>query len=100
MPEYTLNTTVGGNITFSKIKLRTKSLSPVWEEELSKREILFSDFEKCIYVKDLQGNLLMFLPVDNRVISDNFTWSSQTIVDYINNYLKDNTFDVLDGGYF
>jgi hypothetical protein len=96
MVDFPITITVPGNVTFSKIRLRTKRDVPVFNEELSRREIVLSDFEKCIFVKDLEDNLLLFLPIHNDRIDHYSTWDSKTIVDYI----EGNSFTVLHGGYF
>lgn len=85
--------------SFSKIKLRTKIGTPVFSVELDGREIVLSNFEKILYVKDLDGNMLSFLPGSDSVISNSKTWSSQKITSYITDVINE-TFDIIDGGTF
>jgi len=85
---------------FSKVFIRTKIGEPVFIEEVDPREIILSNYEKIFYIKDLDGNLLAFLPWGQLgEISDSKTWSSEQITNYITNYLLD-MMDVIDGGTF
>lgn len=81
---------------FSKIKLRTKVKCPVVSVELAKREIVFSNYEKVIYVKDLEGNMLVFLPNDDSKFTESNTLSAKKIKELIDG--ASSNFDVLDGG--
>ena len=45
---------------FSKIKVRTKVNDPVIDREVDRREIIFGNQEKILYIKDLENHLLMF----------------------------------------
>jgi hypothetical protein len=81
---------------FSKIKLRTKVKSSVQAEELNRREIIFGNYEKTVYIKDLSDNLLQFVPKDDTVVGNTNTWSSEQITEYVSVHSSD--FDIIDGG--
>jgi len=81
---------------FSKIKLRTKVLRPVLSEELVKREIIFGNYEKAFYIKDLDDNMLVFLPVDDDVYTENNILTAFKVKDMVDT--ASGYFDVLDGG--
>jgi hypothetical protein len=84
--------------SFSRIKLRTKIKDPVVSTGITPREIIFSNEEKTVYIKDLDGNVYAFIPVNDNIISKSSTWSS----DKINSEMLgiDLTIRVIDGGYF
>jgi len=84
-------------IYFSKIKVRTKVSNPVIDSEVDRREIIFGDFEKILYIKDMEDNLLMFLPADDNDIAINKTWSSWRIIQEFQKF-KEFELDVVDGG--
>lgn len=67
------------NCTVSRIKLRTKIDSTVYIEELNPQEIMLSNYDKAIAVRDVDDNLLFFLHVDDSIISTSSTWSSSRI---------------------
>lgn len=81
---------------FSKIKLRTKVKSPVVSVELAKREIVFSNYEKVIYVKDMDGNMLVFLPADDSKFTAYNTLTAKKIKEMFDS--ASGNFDILDGG--
>ena len=66
---------------YVRLKLRTKSLdAAIQPDELALREMAFSNSEKAIYIKDLQGNLNKFIPVDDGGdIGPNTIWSSEKV---------------------
>ena len=67
---------------FLTLALRTKDSSEdVVSTELKVREMVFGNNEKCMYVKDIQGVMHKFCPVDDNLESENRTWSSSKIVD-------------------
>jgi len=84
---------------FSRIYLRTKIGSPVFIDEVDPREIMLSNYEKVLYVKDFDGDLLAFLPNDDNLISDSKTWSSEKITEWVTNYIAQ-LFDIIDAGTF
>ena len=84
---------------FSKIKARTKVGAPVISDEVSRREIIFGDFEKLLYIKDLEDHLLAFLPVGDDSIIYNKSWSSWRIMQEFQKF-KEFELDVVDGGTF
>ena len=84
---------------FSKIKLRTKEGSPVSITDLDTRELMLSNYEKVVFVKDLDGNVLRFLPVGDSQTNLAYVWSASSILQEFTNFL-DTYFDVIDGGTF
>jgi len=86
-------------VEFSKVKLRTKQGSPVTSSDLDIREMILSNYEKVIFVKDLSSNILRFLPVGDSQTSLGYTWSAARILQEFTNFL-DTYFDVIDGGTF
>ena len=66
---------------YVRLKLRTKSLeAAIQPDELALREMAFSNSEKAIYIKDLEGNLNRFIPVDDGGdIGPNTIWSSEKV---------------------
>jgi len=84
---------------FSKIKLRTKEGSPVSVTDLDTRELMLSNYEKVVFVKDLDGNVLRFLPVGDSQTNLGYVWSASRILQEFTNFL-DTYFDVIDGGTF
>lgn len=79
----------------SKIKIRVKIDEPVIAEEVDRRELIFGNYEKLLYIKDLEDILWTFMPVDDTKQSTTTTWSSSKITDMIGFDL-----DVIDGGTF
>jgi len=65
---------------FSKILLRTKVSDVVEKPDLIKREIVFGNVEKSIYVKDQEGNLIEFTRVEDNENTENNTWSAAKII--------------------
>jgi len=65
---------------FSKILLRTKVSDIVKNPDLVKREIVFGNIEKSIYVKDQEGNLIEFTRVEDNENTENNTWSAAKII--------------------
>jgi hypothetical protein len=84
---------------FSKIKVRTKVNDPVIDREVDRREIIFGNQEKILYIKDLENHLLMFLPANDNLIAINTTWSSWRIMQEFQNF-QEFILDVVDGGTF
>jgi hypothetical protein len=84
---------------FSKIKLRTKIGTPVSEDDLEKQELFFSQLEQVVFLKDLNGNILRFLPNLDTATTLGNTWSAVRIQQEFYNFLN-LYFDVIDGGTF
>jgi hypothetical protein len=84
---------------FSRIFLRFKDGEPVFIEEIDPTEIILSNYDKSIYVKDLDGNMLCFLPFNDNVVANNKVWTSMKIVNYIQTQLSE-FITGIDGGTF
>lgn len=81
-----------------RIALRTKtSDTSVLASDLSSREIVYGNNQKSIFYKDVSGDLKQFGALDAAYINDeetytinkNTTWSSEQIVNYIENNTVD-----------
>lgn len=94
-----MSTASSDSCNFSRIKLRTKAGSPVITDEIDPREIMLSDYEDVVYVKNLDNEMLAFLPNNDDGISVSSTWSSYKVSSWVINYVDD-TFDIIDGGTF
>jgi len=71
---------------FSKILLRTKITSDVIASDLINREIVFSNIEKAICVKDMEGNVIKFGSINDGGDSDITVWSAEKIIAEISGY--------------
>jgi len=71
---------------FSKILLRTKISSEVIASDLIKREIVFSNVEKAICIKDMEGNLIKFGGINDGGDTDVNVWSAEKIISEILGY--------------
>ena len=71
---------------FSKILLRTKVSSEVVASDLIKREIVFSDVEKAICVKDMDGNLIKIGGINDDGDSTVNVWSAAKIISEIHGH--------------
>lgn len=85
--------------SFAKIKLRTKVETPIVASEIDKQEMMLSNVEKVVFLKDLDGNILRFLPVGDSETDVGHSWSAERILQEFSNY-TDFYLDVVDGGSF
>ncbi len=75
-------------VVFSKILLRTKVSGNVQPQDLIKREIIFGNIEKSIYVKDYNGNMISYHNTDDMVTTNINTWSATKIEDRIQYFMQ------------
>jgi hypothetical protein len=65
---------------YVRLKLRVKTgTRDIERKDLEIREVAFGNNEKCIYVKDMQGNLIKFVPVNDESSGPNVMWSAEKI---------------------
>ena len=73
-------------IRLTKFKIRTKANGEVSLGDLESRELVFEQSTGKLCFKDADGNLIHFIPYTDDSTNDNKTWSSEKILDSINQY--------------
>lgn len=84
-------------LNIEKIKIKTKISSPITENDMENREMIFGDNEndkQYIFIKAVNGELVKFIPTDDNAkesILKHRTYSAQKITDIISSLNRNNS---------